>query len=408
MRRSPAAREASTPVKVLLVSPKPPWPIVDGGTFAIAGMACGLAASGHRVHVLAAATPKHPGGGRVPAGITAEVVGVDTSIRPFRLLASLPAGRPYATARFESAAFSARLDALLAEEEWDVVQLEGLGTYPLAGPVRRGSRARLVVRAHNVENELFRERAARAGNPAAAAFLRLEARRIERLEKETWRLAHGIAAIGPEVAAACSRQVSVPVALVPVAVDVPCEPPPPGDLSVLLHLAAMDWWPNREGLAWFLRDAWPLVRKARPGAKLRLAGRGMGEFGRRYAGDDVVVEGVVPDAGAFLRSGALLLVPLLSGSGVRVKIVEAMALARAVVATSAAAEGLGGVTAGEHLLVGDGPEGFAAAVVRALDDPALVARVGRAAWALASERFSTPVVARAATSLYHSLASAPA
>mgnify|MGYP002864852911 CR=1 FL=1 len=110
---------------------------MDGGTFSIARMAVGLAAEGHAVHVLSAATPKHAGGGKVPAGVTAESVAVDTSIRPLRLLATLAARAPYATARFASAAFAGRLGALLRQEEWDVVQLEGLGTYPCAGLVRR-------------------------------------------------------------------------------------------------------------------------------------------------------------------------------------------------------------------------------------------------------------------------------
>jgi glycosyltransferase involved in cell wall biosynthesis len=403
MRRSPREREASTKVKVLLVSPKPPWPTVDGGTFAIARMAEGLAASGHRVRVLSAATSKHPGGGVVPPGIASESVTVDTSVRPLRLLASLPSGAPYATARFASAAFESRLEALLREESWDVVQLEGLGTYPLAGRIRRLSAASLVVRAHNVEHALFRERASRSKNPAAAAFLGLEARRVERLETETWRLAHGVAAISPEVAATCAEVVSAPVALVPVGVEVPDAPPPAGDPGSIVHLAAMDWWPNREGLAWFLAEAWPLVRRVRPQATLRLAGRGMSGFARQAAAVGVVVEGEVPDAAAFLRSGAILVVPLLSGSGVRVKVVEAMAQGRAVVATPRAIEGLGEVVPGEHLLVGDGAAGLAAALVRALDDPSLVAGLGKAGWRLAAERFSAPAVARLATSLYHSL-----
>lgn len=392
-------------MKVLLVSPKPPWPSVDGGTFSIGRMAVGLSGAGHRVHVLSMATPKHPGGGAVPAGVSAESVPVDTSIRPLRLLASLASRAPYATARFAGPAFSARLAKLLGDEEWDVVQLEGLGTYPYAGAIRRSSRGRLVVRAHNVEHALFRERAGRAGR-AAAAFLRLEARRVERLERETWRLATGVAAIGPEVAAACAAASPVPVATIPVGVEVPSRTPPLGDPGVLVHLSAMDWWPNREGLSWFLGEVWPRVRAVSPGATLRLAGRGMRPFARDLPGSGISVEGEVPDAAAFLRSGAILVAPLLSGSGVRVKIVEAMAQGRAVVATSRAVEGLGGAVPGEHLLVGDGAGGLADALLLALGDATLVARLGEAAWKFASERFSAPAVARAVTSFYHSLAPA--
>lgn len=371
----------------------------------MARMAEGLSGDGHEVRVLAAATPKHPGGGPSPAGVTVESVPVDTSVRPLRLLASLLSRAPYATARFESAPLAARLDALLDAERWDVVQLEGLGVYPLAGRIRARSRARLVVRAHNVERALLEERASRSANPLAAAFLRLEARRVARLERETWGLAHGVAAIAPEVAAACAAAVRVPVATVPVGLAVPDAPPPPGDPTCALHLAAMDWWPNREGLDWFLAEAWPRVRRERPAARLRLAGRGLADFARGRSWPGVAVEGEVPDAAAFLRSSPVVVVPLLSGSGVRVKVVEAMALGRAVVATPRAAEGLGGVEPGRHLLIGEGAEGLAAALLRALDDPALAARTGTEAWRFARESFAAPAVARAAVSLYHSLPS---
>jgi len=371
----------------------------------MARMAEGLAGAGHEVRVLAAATPKHPGGDRAPAGIHAESVPVDTSVRPLRLAVSLASRAPYATARFASAPLAARLEALLGAERWDVVQLEGLGVYPLARRVRALSRARLVVRAHNVEHALFRERASRAASPLAAAFLRLEARRVAHLERQTWSLAHGVAAIAPEVARACAAAVRVPVATIPVGVEVPDAPPAPGDPSDVLHLAAMDWWPNREGLEWFLAEAWPRVRRERPSARLRLAGRGMTGFARGRSWPGVAVEGEVPDAATFLRSSPVVVVPLLSGSGVRVKVVEAMALGRAVVATPRAAEGLGRIEPGRHLLLGDGPDALAAGLVRALADPGLAARLGEAAWLLARERFSAPAVARAVDSLYHSLPS---
>lgn len=371
----------------------------------MACMAVGLRGAGHEVRVLAAATPKHPGGGPPPAGVDVESVPVDTSVRPLRLLASLPSRTPYATARFTSAPLDARLDVLLAAERWDVVQLEGLGVYPLAARIRARSRAKLVVRAHNVEHALLAERASRAANPLAAAFLRLEARRVERLERETWGLAHGVAAIAPEVAAACAAAVRVPVAIVPVGLAVPDAPPPPGDASCALHLAAMDWWPNREGLDWLLAEAWPRVRRERPTARLKLAGRGMADFARGRSWPGVDVEGEVPDSTAFLRSAQVVVVPVLSGSGVRVKVIEAMALGRAVVATPRAVEGLGGIEPGRHLLLGAGADGLAEALLRALGDPGLAARIGGEAWSFARGSFSAPAVARAAVSLYDSLPS---
>lgn len=389
-------------LRILLLCPKPPFPPVDGGTRAVWELAVGLAEAGHAVHALSVATAAHPD--RSPrrdpvAGLTLESVAVDTRLGLAAGLANLASPLPYAVARFVSRTFEDRLKALLAEA-WDVVQLEGLPVAPYL-PLALQSGARVVFRAHNVEEELWRQRAAGARWPLSA-WLQSQAARVGRLEQDCWRRCQAVAAISPAVARACRAVARGPVLELPVGFRVPDAVPPVAEPARLFHLGAMDWGPTADGVAWFLARAWPAVLARHPQAQLHLAGRGVARFAAAHPAPRVVVDGEVEDAGAYVRLGGILVAPVRSGSGLRVKVAEAMVEGRAVVATSLGSEGLG-VEDGRELLLADDAGAFAAQVVRCLDEPALVRRLGAAAHAFAAAHFERGRLAARLGGLYDAL-----
>jgi glycosyltransferase involved in cell wall biosynthesis len=114
----------------------------------------------------------------------------------------------------------------------------------------------------------------------------------------------------------------------------------------------MDWGPNAEGIKWFLQDVWPKISTRFPALKLYLAGRNMPDEFKAMKLMNVEVVGEVESAVEFMSSKAIMIVPLRSASGVRVKIMEGLALGRAIVATPIAAEGLD-CAHGEQLLIAD-------------------------------------------------------
>ncbi len=156
----------------------------------------------------------------------------------------------------------------------------------------------------------------------------------------------------------------------------------------ILSVATMFYPPNVEGVHWFGREVFPLIRQAEPETQFFIVGsRPPAEIGNlAQPGSGIVVTGYLADLQAVLRQSAVVIAPVLSGSGMRVKILEAFARAIPVVSTTLGVEGID-ARPGEHLLVGDSPADFAAAVTRLLRDPAEARRLASAARRLVEERY---------------------
>jgi polysaccharide biosynthesis protein PslH len=146
---------------------------------------------------------------------------------------------------------------------------------------------------------------------------------------------------------------------------------------VVLFTGLMSYYPNQQGVRWFLDAVWPTIRERVPGGQLVIAGAGPPGWLRRRAGDHVEVTGRVADMRPHLARAAVVVVPLTMGGGTRVKILEALAMAKPVVSTSIGAEGLS-LPAGEVLLLADDAGSFARHVITALTQDTLRARLGDA------------------------------
>ncbi len=152
-----------------------------------------------------------------------------------------------------------------------------------------------------------------------------------------------------------------------------------GDGPLMVMTGQMDYQPNVEAVGWFARDILPLIRKQHPQTRFAIVGRAPTHEVRALANlPGVMVTGEVPDIRPWLASGDVIVAPLLLARGIQNKLLEALAMARPVVASAPAAEGID-ATHGEHLLVADRAEDMAAAVVRLLDDDDSAAAMGRAA-----------------------------
>lgn len=392
-------------MKILLVASKPPYPPADGGAVATWQMALGLVENGHRVHALAMATDKHPDKvaqtDAPPAGLTVEYVPVDTRPSLLGVLANLPSRRPYSAVRFEQPAFTARLHARVRSLAPDVVQFDNLPPASDLAAVRAAGPARIVVRPLDLERRLWAQRAAAARWPLRLWWA-AQARRYAVFERACWQAADGVIALNAELYELCGREGGRPVLLLPPAVSVPSTAPEPGPAHSVFHLGAMDWWPNVDGVAWLLAEVWPRVVAAQPQAELHLAGRSLTRLPAADGVPGVHVDGEVVDASAYSLRHGVLVVPVRAGTGVRNKIIEALALARAVVSTPVGASGLA-LQADRHLLVGESAPELAAALLRCVADPGLVARLGRAGWEFAVQNWSRGPLMRRAVDFFATL-----
>jgi glycosyltransferase involved in cell wall biosynthesis len=150
------------------------------------------------------------------------------------------------------------------------------------------------------------------------------------------------------------------------------------------HIGAMDWLPNKEAIDWFISDIWPLVKQSLPDFLFYFAGRNMPQSYSTVNEDGIHCKGEVPNADAFIADKKILIVPLRSGGGVRVKILEAMAAGKIVVSTGTGMQGIDAV-AGEHYLLADTPEVFAQQLKWALENKAAAEQIARNAQSLIAE-----------------------
>ena len=383
----------SSPLRVLAVATKSPWPPIGGGSVALHTLLTALAGAGMEVTLVA---PGPTARDDSAAGYRVRVVPV--APRTWAAVAPhLACGLPAAVARFRLPLLGRAVEDEVTAFAPDVVHLEQLHLawlLPALVPV-----VPVVLRQQNVESLLLR-RLARLRRPPFSWLLRREAARLADLECRACRAAHAVAAIS-DVDAARLRELapgaSVTTLPVPFAAAAPAAGARLAGDPPLVALGSFDWAPNRDGVTWFLRTVWPELRRLLPGAVLHLAGPGSDTLVPRHR-PAVVCHGVVPSTDELFDPQGIALVPLRIGSGVRLRILEAWAAGIPVVTTPVGGEGLVAGD-GDGAALAETPQAFAAAVTAVAADAALRSRlVARGRERLADH--DPAAVAAAARALY--------
>lgn len=397
-------------MRVLQLCNKPPLPAIDGGCIAMNTVTQGLLKSGATIKVLTIFTHKHDFAVEsMPPGYVAQTdiegVFVDTRVNVVDAFANFMTADSYNVSRFFSTDFDIRLTRCLQDATYDVVHLESLFMTPYISTIRRYSDARIVLRSHNLEFALWEKMAHGARNLARKAYLNYLSRKLREYELSILSQVDGIAAISEE-----DRRhfvelgVKKPVEAIPFALPVHEYLPPAGHKPrlALFHIGAMDWSPNLEGIVWFLEDIWPHIHQAFPALTLHLAGRNMPADLITAAASGVVFEGEVADARAFMHDKAIMIVPLLSGGGIRVKIIEGMACGKAIISTPVGAEGID-CRHGEHILLAENATQWVEAIGQLVNEPGRMETIGARAMALAAAHFDIDNVTARLIEFYHAL-----
>jgi polysaccharide biosynthesis protein PslH len=354
----------AAPLRVLIVATKSPLPPIGGGNLVLNSLLECLVTAGVEVCVVAPRgreEPAHSGCYRV------EHVPVSPKRWPW-LAGHMLAGRSAVIARYHLPALADAVESELRHFAPDVLHIEQVHLGWLVP--RLADRVPVLLRQQNVESDLLRQLAAFV--PYSMAWLlRHEARVLAAFEAQACRQAHTVAVISEPDALLLRRAAPEAhiVVLPPTAPTLPVGPrvhlagDPP-----FLCIGSFDWWPNRDGGRWLVREIWPLLRRLLPGATLHLAGPGSDALGREA--DAVVCHGVVAPSECLYDPHATALIPVRVASGVRIRLLEAWAAGVPVVSTSVGVHGLG-VGDGDGVLVADSPAMFAEAARRLAADATL-------------------------------------
>ena len=382
-------------MKILQLTNKVPWPPKEGGTIAVFTLSKGFFLNGHQVTVLAMNTEeKHFEPGIIPEHLAAEINFIVIDV-PFRAKAwsvwsnFIFSSLPYHAKRFIHEEYSMALIRLLKENEFDVIQLEGLYLCPYISLIRRYSRAVISYRVHNIEHEIEQHNASMIGG-LNAFFRVVEAKRLRNFELSFLNEYDVLVSIterdgmiwdklGNTKPRYTSRTGIDLSTLIPTAKEL--------EYPSLFYIGALDWPPNQKGLIWFFNHCWPDIRRKFPDLRCYIAGRNAPVWlESRLHAENIDFIGEVDDAYRFMCSKAIMVVPVLSGSGIRINIIEGMALGKAVVSTSVGCEGIPAIDH-DNILIGDTPEAFVKAVGELVSNKALFDKLCKTSVDFIREKF---------------------
>ncbi|HBF89519.1 MAG TPA: glycosyl transferase family 1 [Bacteroidales bacterium] len=395
-------------MKILQLCNKVPYPAKDGGAIAILSLSKGFARLGHQVTMLAMNTQKHYYDlNLLPTEIKSIVniigVDIDTKITYQDALINLLFSKlPYVAQRFISKEYEENLIRILNAEKFDIVQLEGLYMGLYIPIIRKHSRAKIVLRAHNIEHEIWKRTAAQEENKFKRKYLTILANRIKRMKLKmlnSYDMLVPITARDAEIFKILGNQ--KPMHVSPTGIDLTQLISNRDNIEYpsLFHIGALDWAPNQEGLIWFFDNVWPPIKEKFPEIKFYLAGRNAPDWFVKRIPSNIIYLGEIKNAYEFMNSKAIMLVPLLSGSGMRIKIIEGMALGKTIVSTSVGTEGIAS-TKNHNILIADKTEDFIKSIEKAISKHEFFEKIGKNAVTFVNENFNNNTITKSLLDFY--------
>jgi glycosyltransferase involved in cell wall biosynthesis len=309
---------------------------------------------------------------------------------------------PFIAAKYASQPLRECLRAL--SRDADLVHFDMLPLFAHVDCVPAG--VPVVLNAHNVEHLLLEKRVQIESRPLSRRFLANQIARLRNFEQAACRRADAVLACS-ETDADALRELApaIDVTVVPNGVDLDGNRPAAasnGGNARMVFVGQMGWFPNRDGVEWFMREVLPRIVAARADAEFVLVGKADGLEIPESVKTHVRLAGFVPDLRPVVHDAAVYVVPLRAGSGTRLKVLEAMALGKAVVTTHIGSEGIA-LRDGESALYADDAESFARAVLDLFDNPGRANQLGVAARACAEAHYGWEAIGSDLLALYDRL-----
>lgn len=378
-------------MKILLITHKPSFPKIDGGCLASAQIILGLERSGLDYKIATITTPKHPFHEEsFPTEIQEKVAlnfHLDTGNTSRNIKAWLASEKSMFLARFYEPKFEKQLQELCVNYQPDLVHFESLFATVYMPALRAVCDAKMLLRSHNVEHELWQDRIKKT-NRIKNWLLKNHVLQLKTAEIELFNSADGIATISKkELDFIKKNNISTPAIYLPTGLKIGNNASRYG--NDFFHLAAMDWQPNINGLNWFLQEVWNKSDFAKNNV-LHIAGKSLDiENFREFKG--LKNHGVVADSQAFMCDYGIMVVPLFEGSGLRIKIIEAGSLGVPIIATNKAVEGIG-LKHGVHYLEANSAAEFQKAMQLLMNDVSLPRSLGEAIRQFMQKNFNQDIL----------------
>ncbi len=397
-------------MNILQIFNKVPYPPKDGGSVAVASFSEGFAKNGNKVDLLCLNTNKHHTDlsaitNLLHKNITINAVNINTDIRIIPALKNLLFSKlPYIAERFISVEFEQKLITQIQNTNYDIIQIEGLYMMPYVSVIRKYSDAIISYRAHNIENEIWSLNLKQEKNFLKKLYLKNLVKRLKKFELSFLNSYNILIPITERDGNILKKlENKKPMHISPTGIDIKKYSQSEINFSdvKLFHLGSLDWIPNIDGLKWFLKNVWTKLHYEFPDLTFTIAGRNasaelINSF-TKY--QNIIFKGEIENAIDFMHQHNVMIVPLLSGSGMRIKIIEGMACGNIIISTSKGAEGINAEN-NKEILLAETPEDFINQIKRLLSDKNLLIEISEAAKQFISVNFNNFAISKSLLDFY--------
>lgn len=397
-------------MKIFQICNKPPFPPSDGGAIGINQSTQGFIYHNIDIKLLTVNHEKYKFDKSLLSEeyikkTSFEDVYINLDINPLKAFLNLFTNKSYNIQRFIDKNFENKIIEILQNNTFDVIQFESLFVTPYIDVIKKHSKAKLVLRAPNIEHWIWFRLADECKNPIKKWYLNLLAKRLKKYELGILNKIDLLATV-TEVDAENFKKLGFKKPIISVSTGIDTKILPPIDNSIynkpikdIFHLGSMNWLPNIEGVNWFIDKVFPVIEKELPSITMYLAGRNMPESILNKAKENLKVIGEVDNAYDFINQHQIMIVPVRSGGGMRVKIIENLAMGKVIISTTVGAEGIS-VTNGENILIADNPNEFVECIKKLMNNTDLIKKISSNAIKLASEKYDANYLCKTLINFY--------
>jgi glycosyltransferase involved in cell wall biosynthesis len=331
-------------MKVLVIAHKPPYPVIDGGCFASSKFLKNLLLIDkiESIDYFSLSTHKHPfDSQKFPSEIRSKVslhgAEIDTKLKPLSAFVHLIQNKSYNLSRFFQQEVENEILKIANKKNIDTVIFDGLAAAVYLKTIKK-LKLKCILRAHNIEFEIWNSLKNNTTNPLKKWYLNQLTKSLQREEIEIFNDLDLILTLSHDDLKQCRELTKTKACIVPVSIE---SETPKTDYSSadLCFLGAFNWEPNSEAITWFLNSIYPKI-KEKTDVKIHIAGKDSTILEKYKSLEGVQLHGFVESPSDFLKSNGIFVAPMLSGSGVKIKVLEAMNNGLPCVLTPKAAEGL--------------------------------------------------------------------
>ncbi|MDD2982884.1 MAG: glycosyltransferase family 4 protein [Crocinitomicaceae bacterium] len=380
-------------MKVLFVTHKPIFPLIDGGCIAMHAFLQNLLHVGCEIQNISISTSKHPFDLKnYPADLQKEIkpesVFINTKINIIKALQALVTSESYNVSRFYSTQFETLILSKVKNSDFDFILLESAFLLPYVDAIRSQFSGKIIVRTHNVEYKIWERMSEFTGNLLKKKYLQKLSKDLKNYEIKNLKKVDGLVCISDlDKRTFQSHGIHIPMVTIPVSMKRNETLKFDGKSNDIFFLGAMNWQPNSEAVDALLNEIFPKIRIKFPNTNLHLAGSYMPSKLLQLKQDGVVVHGRVENVAEFMAQHGILVVPLQSGSGIRIKILEAMAVGTPVIATKVGFEGIPVLNRIEGIVANSTQE-ICDAIWDLIETPALAKLIGEKGQKMIQEKYS--------------------